>query len=101
MNGQQREHRLAADRLSKSYIAGTAVLEDIDFRVYSGEFFSIVGPSGAGKTTLLRCLTGLMQPSSGSVILDGEALTQPSRKISVVFQEYTRSLLPGRQSVRT
>lgn len=94
MNGQQREHRLAADRLSKSYIAGTAVLEDIDFRVYSGEFFSIVGPSGAGKTTLLRCLTGLMQPSSGSVILDGEALTQPSRKISVVFQEYTRSLLP-------
>jgi len=96
MSVQDREYRLMADGLSKSYVAGTAVLEGIDFGVFSAEFFSIVGPSGAGKTTLLRCLTGLMEPSAGSVVLDGEALASPSRNISVVFQEYTRSLLPWR-----
>jgi len=90
------EYRLSAKGLSKSYIAGRPVLEDIDFGVVSGEFFSIVGPSGAGKTTLLRCLTGLMPPSAGAVVLDGKALSSPSRDISVVFQEYTRSLLPWR-----
>lgn len=86
--------RLSVERLSKAYGAGVPVLADISFEVRSGEFFTIVGPSGAGKTTLLRCLTGLMSPTSGAVLLDGSALRGPSRAISVVFQEYTRSLLP-------
>jgi NitT/TauT family transport system ATP-binding protein len=92
--------RLSASKLSKHYADSRPVLEDIDFGVRAGEFFSIVGPSGAGKTTLLRCLTGLMAPSSGSVRLDGEPLTSPSLKVSVVFQEYTRSLLPWRTAAK-
>lgn len=86
--------RLVVDRLSKSYVHGNPVLKDISFSVGTGEFFAIVGPSGAGKTTLLRCLTGLMLPSSGNVQLDGEILKGPHPSISLVFQEYTRSLLP-------
>jgi NitT/TauT family transport system ATP-binding protein len=86
--------RLAVQSLSKSYGGGDPVLLDIDFEVERGEFVCIVGPSGAGKTTLLRCLTGLMPPTGGRVVLDGEELTGPSPHISIVFQEYTRSLFP-------
>lgn len=86
--------RLRVEGLCKAYGTGAPVLADIGFEVSPGEFFTIVGPSGAGKTTLLRCLTGLMAPTSGSVSIDGSPLRGPSRDISIVFQEYTRSLLP-------
>ena len=86
--------RLTVSDLSKSYDGTTPVLDGITLTVGAGEFFSIVGPSGAGKTTLLRCLTGLMRPTGGSVALDGVPLSEPSPKMSLVFQEYTRSLMP-------
>lgn len=89
--------RLAIRQLSKSYGIGAAalqVLHNISFDVNSGEFVCIVGPSGAGKTTLLRCLTSLMPCTSGEILLDGERQTGPSPKISIVFQEYNRSLMP-------
>jgi len=79
--------------LSHSY--GTrAVLEDLDFTVASGEFLSIVGPSGVGKTTLLQCLTGLRQPTSGEVWFEGTRVTTTPRGLAVVFQDYSRSLMP-------
>ncbi|WP_179652166.1 ABC transporter ATP-binding protein [Nocardioides aromaticivorans] len=86
--------RLCVESLDKQYQQGVPVLVDITFDVRAGEFVSIVGPSGAGKSTLLRCLTGLMPPSGGRVVLDGEVLRGPSQNISIVFQEYTRSLMP-------
>jgi NitT/TauT family transport system ATP-binding protein len=86
--------RLRVEGLYKQYQDGPPVLVDIGFDVAAGEFLSIVGPSGAGKSTLLRCLTGLMPPTAGEVRLDGEVLRGPSPNISVVFQEYTRSLMP-------
>ncbi|GAA3663487.1 ABC transporter ATP-binding protein [Nocardioides ginsengisoli] len=86
--------RLALTDLSKTYDGSTPVLDGISLTVGAGEFFSIVGPSGAGKTTLLRCLTGLMRPTDGQVTLDGIPLSEPSPKMSLVFQEYTRSLMP-------
>ena len=86
--------RLQVEGLHKQYHQGSPVLVDIGFDVAAGEFVSIVGPSGAGKSTLLRCLTGLMPPSAGRVVLDGEVLRGPSADISIVFQEYTRSLMP-------
>ncbi|MQB07270.1 ABC transporter ATP-binding protein [Agrobacterium tumefaciens] len=89
--------RLAVRSLSKSYGHGASalqVLKDITFDVHAGEFVCVVGPSGAGKTTLLRCLTSLMPLTSGEVLLDGQKQTAPSPKISIVFQEYTRSLMP-------
>jgi NitT/TauT family transport system ATP-binding protein len=70
------------------------VLDGLTFDIPSGQFLAIVGPSGAGKTTLLRCLTGLLKPTEGSVFIDGQAINGPSSKMSVVFQEYTRSLMP-------
>lgn len=69
-------------------------IDGLTFAVRRGEFVSIVGPSGAGKTTLLRCISGLLQPTSGEVLMDGEAVTGPPPALGMVFQEYGRSLLP-------
>lgn len=70
------------------------VLKDINFVLKEGEFASIVGPSGVGKTTLLRLLTGLMQPTAGSIEFKGQAVSAPPGGLSVVMQDYTRSLMP-------
>lgn len=57
----------------------TPALCDIDFQVEQGEFVSIVGPSGCGKSTLLSLLCGLLQPESGSVLFQGDPITDTSR----------------------
>lgn len=70
------------------------VLNDISFELPRGSFASIVGPSGVGKTTLLRLLTGLMAPTSGAIKFKGTKITTPPKGLSVVLQDYTRSLMP-------
>ncbi|HTF49741.1 MAG TPA: ABC transporter ATP-binding protein [Pseudonocardia sp.] len=88
---------LAAQGVSKQYPVpgGTrAVLDEVDFEVVRGQIATIVGPSGAGKTTLLRCMAGLVTPSAGCVVLDGTPVTGPPEGLAVVFQDYSRSLMP-------
>jgi NitT/TauT family transport system ATP-binding protein len=70
------------------------VLRDISFQVEEGEFVSIIGPSGCGKTTLLRLIAGLARPVAGRVLLNGEEVTRPSRRIGILFQK--PALLPWR-----
>lgn len=69
-------------------------LKDIDLEIRAGEFISIVGPSGCGKTTLLKILAGILQRTSGEVMMGGRSLSGPSREIGVVFQAPV--LLPWR-----
>ena len=86
---------LATRALSMAF--GThLVLDRIDLDVADGEFLSIVGPSGCGKTTLLRLLAGLVTPSSGQLLAAGKPILGPSRERAIVFQDYSRSLLPWR-----
>jgi NitT/TauT family transport system ATP-binding protein len=77
---------------------GTSVehhaLGGISFDVQKGEFVSIVGPSGCGKTTLLRCISGLMHPSGGEVHLAGRRIESVPKDLTLVFQDYRRSLYP-------
>jgi NitT/TauT family transport system ATP-binding protein len=54
----------------------------------------VVGPSGCGKTTLLKCMSGLLEPTRGEVRLRGERVAGPPESMALVFQEYSRSLLP-------
>ena len=90
--------KLAIHDLSRVFITGNGeevpALEGINLTVEDGEFLCILGPSGCGKTTLLRIIAGLDTPTTGSVEVDGEALDGPSRRIAMIFQEY--SLFPWR-----
>ncbi len=62
-------------------------LENIDFTVNDGEFVCIVGPSGCGKSTLLSIMSGLLSPTSGTVLLNGEQVSGTSRKIGYMLQK--------------
>ncbi|MCI8524981.1 MAG: ABC transporter ATP-binding protein [Oscillospiraceae bacterium] len=62
-------------------------LQGITFGVREGEFVSIVGPSGCGKSTLLSLIAGLEAPSSGAVLVDGEAVSAPSPKVGFMPQK--------------
>ena len=80
--------------VTKAYGDNT-VLHGIDLDIAPGEFIALLGPSGCGKTTMLRCLAGLEQPSSGSILVDGKDVASVpvnKRDMSVVFQAY--SLFP-------
>jgi NitT/TauT family transport system ATP-binding protein len=83
--------------LRKVYKSGTREVEalrDLTFTVENGDLVCLVGPSGCGKTTLLRCVSGLLDPTSGDVRVDGKAVDGPPPGMAVVFQEYGRSLFP-------
>lgn len=62
------------------------VLKDIDLEIKAGEFVSIIGPSGCGKSTLLRLISGLDNPTSGTVRVGDEVVTGPDRSRGFVFQ---------------
>jgi len=73
---------------------GIEAVRDLTFDLGKNELVCLVGPSGSGKTTLLKCIAGLLEPTSGTVTLDGKRVTGPPKKMAVVFQEYGRSLFP-------
>ncbi len=86
---------LSFDRVA-IHLGGREILSPTTFEVARGEFVCIVGASGCGKTTLLRAATGLVHASSGAVLRNGQPVTQPSREVAFVFQDYGRALLPWR-----
>jgi NitT/TauT family transport system ATP-binding protein len=83
--------------LGKTYGSGamaTHAVGDVSFGVEEREFVCVVGPSGCGKTTLLKCVAGLLPASRGEVVLRGKRVTSPPEEMALVFQEYSRSLMP-------
>ena len=82
---------LEAKNISKTF-NGKKILDNISFSVNKGELLSIIGPSGCGKTTLLRILIGLESLDDGTLVLEGNDITNehPSkRKMGIVFQNYS------------
>jgi NitT/TauT family transport system ATP-binding protein len=88
---------LEVTELTRIYGRGDAAhvaIEGVNLSVAQGELVSIVGPSGCGKSTLLRCIAGLLTPTSGRVVLSGTPVDRVPDRLSVVFQDYSRSLYP-------
>ena len=87
---------LALKHLSKSYVAGTPVLQDVSIEIAARGITAIIGASGTGKSTLIRCINRLVEPSAGEILFEGEdlarlsgtALRHARRHIGMVFQEY-------------
>jgi NitT/TauT family transport system ATP-binding protein len=79
---------------------GRKIIADLSLQIAAGEFVCIVGPSGSGKTTLLRLLAGLIKPSRGTILFRGGPLVESSRDIAVVFQDYSKALLPWRTAAQ-
>ena len=91
------EAMLSVRGLKKVYQSDGGDVEavrNLTFDLRAGELACLVGPSGSGKTTLLKCISGLMAPTEGEVLLDGKRVSGPPKKMAVVFQEYGRSLFP-------
>ncbi len=87
----QAKKKLEVQDLCKDYEQDVTVVKNLSFDVYDGEFLSILGASGCGKTTLLRMLIGVLPPTSGHILKDGEDITSvhPSRRgMGIVFQNY-------------
>ncbi len=91
---------LRTENLTKSYNIGkldVPALRGVSLDIEKGEFVAIMGPSGGGKSTLLHLMGGLLSPTSGSIMIDGEDLSKVSdakrtdirrRKIGFVFQRF-------------
>lgn len=82
---------LSLSQVSKTYDSGVQALSPVDLEVFDGQLVVLVGPSGCGKSTLLRILAGLETSTTGSLLLDGRALSEippKDRDVAMVFQSY-------------
>ena len=84
--------KLQVNSLTKIYDDDVNAIENVSFQVEEAEFVMIVGPSGCGKTTLINMIGGLVEPTSGEILLDGAKVEGPGPDRGMVFQGY--SLFP-------
>ena len=82
--------------VTKSYSVGTQALRGINMQIEDGEFAFLVGPSGSGKSTIIKLITGELQPTSGTVHVNGYSLERIRKReipylrrtVGVVFQDF-------------
>ena len=82
---------ITVSKLTKTYASGLHALRNINLEIRRGEIFALLGPNGAGKTTLINVICGIVTPTSGSVVADGDDIITGYRsarsKIGLVPQE--------------
>ena len=85
------EKLLAVENVNLEYRTRERIVRathDVSFDVYGGDRFVLLGPSGCGKSTLLKAVAGFIEPTSGSISLDGQIVRGPGADRIVVFQEF-------------
>jgi ABC-2 type transport system ATP-binding protein len=84
---------ISVSHLSKAYASGFRALNDVSLDIKRGEIFALLGPNGAGKTTLIGIICGIVNPTSGTVTVDGHDIIRGYRRtrslIGLVPQELT------------
>ena len=84
--------------LSKTYPGGIEALSDLSLEFPKGQLTSLLGPSGCGKTTLLKIIAGLLEPTSGQVVVNGKPVTGPGPDRAFVFPDF--ALMPWASVLR-
>jgi NitT/TauT family transport system ATP-binding protein len=84
---------LNVDKVSQVFSTGSGesrkpVLSDVSMSLKTGEIVALLGRSGSGKSTLLRIISGLIQPTEGTVTISGEPVTGPAEDVAMVFQSF-------------
>jgi ABC-type polar amino acid transport system ATPase subunit len=89
------EHIITVDKVYKTFPGGVQAVKDFSTNIRRSEVLVIMGPSGSGKSTLLRCLNGLEEPDSGTIIVDGIPLDDNKKhrleirkEVGIVFQQF-------------
>ncbi len=101
MAGEDKLVKLKIDNVYKEYQGRngkTVALNGVNLDIRENEFICVVGPSGCGKSTLLNIIAGLLEPTSGSVYLDGKQIEGTGVERGVVFQQY--ALFPWRTVIK-
>lgn len=91
MAGNDAAVKVKIDNVVKTYNTRkgeTVALNGVSLEIRENEFICVVGPSGCGKSTLLNIIAGLLEPTSGSVSVDGKVVDGPGPERGVVFQQY-------------
>ncbi len=92
--GEEKRHAIVQVENFAAAYNGNVVLKDVNFEVYAGEVFAILGGSGCGKSTLLKHMIGLYKPAAGRILIDGDDITRAEgearrrilRKFGVMYQ---------------
>jgi polar amino acid transport system ATP-binding protein len=89
------EHIITVENVSKTFVGGVQAVKDFSAKIRRREVVVIMGPSGSGKSTLLRCLNGLEEPDSGTIIVDDIPLDdnrkhrlEIRKEVGMVFQSF-------------
>ncbi|GKS81892.1 spermidine/putrescine import ATP-binding protein PotA [Ligilactobacillus pabuli] len=86
-----KEPLISFKNITKTYDNDVNVLENLNFEIEEGKFYTLLGPSGCGKTTILKMVAGFLQPTSGEILFKGQKITDVpanQREINTVFQDY-------------
>ncbi len=86
------ESLLEVDKLTMRF-GGLTAVGDVDLRVQPGEIFAVIGPNGAGKTTVFNAITGIYEPTSGAIRLEGRDLRAPLRRAHFAWWSLTGLLV--------
>jgi polar amino acid transport system ATP-binding protein len=91
----ERDDIIVVECISKTFVGGIKALVDFSTRIRRGEVVVVIGPSGSGKSTFLRCLNGLEEIDSGSIVIDGIPLDDAKKnrleirkEVGMVFQQF-------------
>ena len=89
------DHIIIVNKISKTFPNGVSALQDFSSKIHRSEVVVVIGPSGSGKSTLLRCLNGLEEIDSGSIVIDGIPLDDKKsnrlairKEVGMVFQSF-------------
>jgi ABC-2 type transport system ATP-binding protein len=76
---------ISVANLSKTYASGFNALKDINLEIRQGEIFALLGPNGAGKTTLINIICGIVNPTTGTITVDGMDISADYRKVRAMI----------------